>query len=160
VIKTVILSTKIFFLFVFTRLLKIFTTKLLLIFKISQQFLFLHPTKYANLHNLVFKQSSQLPNNTVFYLLNYNNFLNYPLKIKTVFNVINKCHSLTINTLWIGCESKLSFFLFFQFHRFCAMDDSPLQGPPGDDDLTIPRAAMNKLIKELCPNMRVATESR
>jgi hypothetical protein len=39
-------------------------------------------------------------------------------------------------------------------------DDSPFQGPPGDDDLTIPRAAMNKLIKELCPNMRVATESR
>ena len=39
-------------------------------------------------------------------------------------------------------------------------DDSPFAGPPTDDDLTIPRAAMNKLIKELCPNMRVATESR
>jgi hypothetical protein len=39
-------------------------------------------------------------------------------------------------------------------------DDSPFAGPPGDDDLTIPRAAMNKLIKELCPNLRVATESR
>jgi hypothetical protein len=39
-------------------------------------------------------------------------------------------------------------------------DDSPFGGPASDDDLTIPRAAMNKLIKELCPNMRVATESR
>jgi len=39
------------------------------------------------------------------------------------------------------------------------MDDLTV-GPPGEDDLTIPRAAMNKLIKELCPNLRVATESR
>jgi len=37
------------------------------------------------------------------------------------------------------------------------MDDSPSNG---EDDLTIPRAAMNKFIKELCPNLRVATESR
>lgn len=29
-----------------------------------------------------------------------------------------------------------------------------------DDDITIPRAAMNKMIKELCPNLRVANEAR
>ena len=28
------------------------------------------------------------------------------------------------------------------------------------DDITIPRAAMNKMIKELCPEVRVATEAR
>lgn len=29
-----------------------------------------------------------------------------------------------------------------------------------DDELTIPRAAMNKMIKELLPNVRVANEAR
>ena len=29
-----------------------------------------------------------------------------------------------------------------------------------DDDLSIPRAALNKMIKELVPNIRVANESR
>ncbi len=29
-----------------------------------------------------------------------------------------------------------------------------------DDDITIPRAAMNKMIKELCPNVRVSNEAR
>ena len=29
-----------------------------------------------------------------------------------------------------------------------------------DDDLSIPRAALNKLIKELVPNVRVANDSR
>jgi histone H3/H4 len=29
-----------------------------------------------------------------------------------------------------------------------------------EDDITIPRAAMNKMIKELCPNIRVANEAR
>ena len=29
-----------------------------------------------------------------------------------------------------------------------------------DDELTIPRAAMNKMIKELCPQIRVANEAR
>ena len=29
-----------------------------------------------------------------------------------------------------------------------------------DDDITIPRAAMNKIIKEMCPNIRVANEAR
>ena len=29
-----------------------------------------------------------------------------------------------------------------------------------DDELTIPRAAMNKMIKELLPNIRVANEAR
>lgn len=37
-------------------------------------------------------------------------------------------------------------------------------GAPGqaeqDDELTIPRAAMNKMIKELLPNIRVANEAR
>ena len=33
------------------------------------------------------------------------------------------------------------------------------QGEP-DDELTIPRAAMNKMIKELLPNIRVANEAR
>ena len=28
------------------------------------------------------------------------------------------------------------------------------------DDITIPRAAMNKMIKELCPQIRVANEAR
>lgn len=47
------------------------------------------------------------------------------------------------------------------FIVFAMDDDSPFAaGPASDDDLTIPRAAMNKLIKELCPNIRVATESR
>ncbi len=36
--------------------------------------------------------------------------------------------------------------------------------PPGssaaDDDITIPRAAMNKMIKELCPNIRVSNDAR
>ena len=29
-----------------------------------------------------------------------------------------------------------------------------------EEDITIPRAAMNKMIKELCPNIRVANEAR
>jgi hypothetical protein len=33
-------------------------------------------------------------------------------------------------------------------------------GEPPDDELTIPRAAMNKMIKELLPNIRVANEAR
>ena len=32
--------------------------------------------------------------------------------------------------------------------------------PPPDEDITIPRAAMNKMIKELCPNIRVQNEAR
>jgi hypothetical protein len=28
------------------------------------------------------------------------------------------------------------------------------------DEITIPRAAMNKMIKELCPQIRVANEAR
>lgn len=40
-------------------------------------------------------------------------------------------------------------------------DDDEL-APPGeqDDDLTLPRASINKMIKELVPNLRVANESR
>ena len=34
------------------------------------------------------------------------------------------------------------------------------QQPEQDDELTIPRAAMNKMIKELLPNIRVANEAR
>ena len=37
--------------------------------------------------------------------------------------------------------------------------DGPLGEQP-DDELTIPRAAMNKMIKELLPNIRVANEAR
>lgn len=33
-------------------------------------------------------------------------------------------------------------------------------GEQPDDELTIPRAAMNKMIKELLPNIRVANEAR
>eukprot|EP00096_Caligus_rogercresseyi_P010565 TRINITY_DN389_c2_g1_i1.p1 TRINITY_DN389_c2_g1~~TRINITY_DN389_c2_g1_i1.p1 ORF type:complete len:181 (-),score=94.92 TRINITY_DN389_c2_g1_i1:394-936(-) len=46
------------------------------------------------------------------------------------------------------------------------MNDSSRSSSPGgasgqpDEDLTIPRAAMNKMIKELLPNVRVANESR
>ncbi len=41
------------------------------------------------------------------------------------------------------------------------MSDSPPPGAAsGEDDITIPRAAMNKMIKELCPNIRVANEAR
>ena len=29
-----------------------------------------------------------------------------------------------------------------------------------EDEITIPRAAMNKMIKELCPQTRVANEAR
>ena len=32
------------------------------------------------------------------------------------------------------------------------------QNPEQDDELTIPRAAMNKMIKEILPNIRVANE--
>ncbi|KAF7987738.1 hypothetical protein HCN44_003601 [Aphidius gifuensis] len=32
--------------------------------------------------------------------------------------------------------------------------------PPEDDELTLPRASINKMIKELLPNTRVANESR
>ena len=32
--------------------------------------------------------------------------------------------------------------------------------PPNEEDLTIPRAAMNKMIKEMLPNIRVANEAR
>ena len=32
--------------------------------------------------------------------------------------------------------------------------------PPPEEDITIPRAAMNKMIKELCPNIRVQNEAR
>jgi histone H3/H4 len=32
--------------------------------------------------------------------------------------------------------------------------------PGGEDDITIPRAAMNKMVKELCPNIRVANDAR
>ena len=39
------------------------------------------------------------------------------------------------------------------------MSDSQQSQQP-DDDITIPRAAMNKMIKELCPNIRVANEAR
>ena len=34
------------------------------------------------------------------------------------------------------------------------------QAQEQDDELTIPRAAMNKMIKELLPNIRVANEAR
>ena len=44
------------------------------------------------------------------------------------------------------------------------MDEGRVVGAPGqpeqDDELTIPRAAMNKMIKELLPNIRVANEAR
>ncbi|XP_040570409.1 protein Dr1 [Lepeophtheirus salmonis] len=47
------------------------------------------------------------------------------------------------------------------------MNDSSRSSSPGggqtgqpDEDLTIPRAAMNKMIKELLPNVRVANEAR
>ncbi len=41
------------------------------------------------------------------------------------------------------------------------MSDSPPPGSSGaEEDITIPRAAMNKMIKELCPNIRVANEAR
>lgn len=32
--------------------------------------------------------------------------------------------------------------------------------PPEDDELTLPRASINKMIKEILPNIRVANESR
>lgn len=46
------------------------------------------------------------------------------------------------------------------------MEDGGVRLGPGgqpeqpDDELTIPRAAMNKMIKELLPNIRVANEAR
>ena len=42
-------------------------------------------------------------------------------------------------------------------------DGNIKEGPVGEqpeDELTIPRAAMNKMIKELLPNIRVANEAR
>lgn len=41
-------------------------------------------------------------------------------------------------------------------------EDDEILAPPGeqDDDLTLPRASINKMIKELVPNLRVANESR
>ena len=35
-----------------------------------------------------------------------------------------------------------------------------MSDPKDDDDLSIPRAALNKMIKELVPNVRVANDSR
>ena len=35
-----------------------------------------------------------------------------------------------------------------------------MSDPKEDDDLSIPRAALNKMIKELVPNVRVANDSR
>ena len=40
--------------------------------------------------------------------------------------------------------------------RYFQMGDSDHE----TDDITIPRAAMNKMIKELCPQIRVANEAR
>lgn len=40
------------------------------------------------------------------------------------------------------------------------MSDSERAGPGQEDDVTIPRAAMNKMIKDLCPNVRVANDAR
>lgn len=37
---------------------------------------------------------------------------------------------------------------------------SLIPDPQQDDELTIPRASMNKMIKELLPNVRVANEAR
>lgn len=44
--------------------------------------------------------------------------------------------------------------LSFIFSAMSVSSDQP------DDELTIPRAAMNKMIKELLPNVRVANEAR
>ena len=38
--------------------------------------------------------------------------------------------------------------------------DSANAGQSPDDELTIPRAAVNKYIKEVCPNIRVGFETR
>ncbi|ROT82124.1 putative protein Dr1 isoform X1 [Penaeus vannamei] len=60
-------------------------------------------------------------------------------------------------------QDHCSLFIFSADHfkqkseKFKAMSVSSDQP---DDELTIPRAAMNKMIKELLPNVRVANEAR
>jgi len=41
---------------------------------------------------------------------------------------------------------------------FCCKQE--MATPESDEDLTIPRAAMNKMIKEILPSIRVANDSR
>jgi histone H3/H4 len=38
--------------------------------------------------------------------------------------------------------------------------DSPVAAGSADEDVTIPRAAMNKMIKDVVPGVRVANEAR
>lgn len=39
-------------------------------------------------------------------------------------------------------------------------NDNPASGQPAEDELTIPRAAVNKYIREVCPNIRVGFDTR
>ena len=55
----------------------------------------------------------------------------------------------------IVLPNLLQTFFFFNFSD-SIMGDSDHE----TDDITIPRAAMNKMIKELCPQIRVANEAR
>ena len=52
------------------------------------------------------------------------------------------------------CGSYAVFILFDQVP--CTM----AEGGKDDDELNIPRAALNKMIKELVPNIRIANDSR
>ena len=39
-------------------------------------------------------------------------------------------------------------------------NESPIASQPVEDELTVPRAALNKYIREICPNIRVGFETR
>ena len=59
----------------------------------------------------------------------------------------------------MNCSQKLFIVQIAHAYEilFCRiMGDSDHES----DDITIPRAAMNKMIKELCPQIRVANEAR
>ena len=59
----------------------------------------------------------------------------------------------------VGCwklESDTKIYVFFQKMSFDEDEDELIPGRCGEEELTLPRAAINKMIKEKIPNVRYA----
>ena len=67
-----------------------------------------------------------------------------------IYQLCEKKHTILLSVLYANL-----FWAVFYENQFCRG-----QNGDGDDEPTIPRAAMNKMIKEILPNIRVANEVR
>ncbi len=86
-------------------------------------------------------------------------------------SVLVICCKKADHSIWISTQSRrcgcffinnpLNFLACFQFPSKRLGSPSLMASSSGnDDDLTIPRAAINKMIKETLPNVRVANDAR